>query len=270
MTDATQRAAAQIGLAGGALGVVAGSVELLLGESIRSWVGDKSDTTRLGLTTIVLAVLAVSSAAAIGSRLGDDAPRRLLLATGMLLPGLIGFTTTGRLWWAPGTVLVVATVVAVRHLSDHRVAIAVAVARHLATILTAVLGVLCLALGMTAHGVAAVAGIVGGIMVIALVAMSARLRPAVLVADVALAITPFAAVTWWSIVTPLLAVVTVAVAGWSTTQSRRATAVRCTSAMRSSSTPSSAGCVPSCGRDDSGSVHVRDAEADCAYSTSEG
>jgi hypothetical protein len=48
-------------LAGALLGIAAGLVELTTGPSIRSWVGDKQDTTRLGITTTLLALIALTA-----------------------------------------------------------------------------------------------------------------------------------------------------------------------------------------------------------------
>jgi hypothetical protein len=62
---------------------------------------------------------------------------------------------------------------------------------------------------LTAHGAAAVAGIAGGLAVVALAVRMTRLRPAPAVICLVLAVLPFAALTWWSIVTPLLAVLTI-------------------------------------------------------------
>jgi hypothetical protein len=201
--------AVRLGCIGGALGVVAGVVELAVGPSIRSWVGDKQDTTRLGVVTIVLAAIALRSAYALRTRAAEDPPRRLLLAAGLFLPGLIGFTTVGRLWWIPGSLLVVAGLAAARGLTGHIAAIAPALERNLTRILAAALGALYLGLGMTAHGVAAVAGIAGGLAVIAVASTTARLRPAIAVTALVVAVTPFAALTWWSLVTPLIAALTI-------------------------------------------------------------
>jgi hypothetical protein len=52
---AIRRIAAIVGIGGATLGLVPGLVELTAGPAIRSWVGNKEDTTRLGLATLVLA-----------------------------------------------------------------------------------------------------------------------------------------------------------------------------------------------------------------------
>jgi hypothetical protein len=103
-----------IGAAGATLGVVVGLVELTVGPSIRSWVGDKQDTSRLGLATLLLAALGLATLllaalALVASlslrRTGSAPPARLAAAIGLLVPGLICFTTVGRLWYLPGALL---------------------------------------------------------------------------------------------------------------------------------------------------------------------
>jgi hypothetical protein len=86
------------------------------------------------------------------------------------------------------------------------------ISRHWLAALTVVLGAFYIFLGATALGVAGMVGIAGGIMIFTVVATSSRVPrvpPIVLVA----AAVPFAALTWWSIVTPLLAIAIIAI-GW--------------------------------------------------------
>ena len=95
------RLAGWLALAGASLGALAGLLELTIGPSIRDWVGNKQDTTRLGWTTIILSLVALAAAIAIRRR----PDRRVAIALGLLVPGLICFTTVGRLWYLPGTLL---------------------------------------------------------------------------------------------------------------------------------------------------------------------
>ncbi|HEY6797131.1 MAG TPA: hypothetical protein VI248_20865 [Kineosporiaceae bacterium] len=71
-------------------------------------------------------------------------------------------------------------------------------------------GALQLWLAATAVGPARIAGLVGGLLVL-VTAAAVRPRPWRM-ALVALAVLPFAATTWWSLVTPLVAVLTLAAA----------------------------------------------------------
>jgi hypothetical protein len=54
-----------IGVAGATLGLAGGMVELIVGPSVRYWVGNKQETTRLGLATVAVAGLALVAALAL-------------------------------------------------------------------------------------------------------------------------------------------------------------------------------------------------------------
>jgi hypothetical protein len=106
------RVAAIIGIAGAALGIVAGLIELTAGPSIRSWVGNKQDTTGLGLATIALSGIALAAALALRRWPRPPVPWRVVIVTGLLWPGVLCFTTVGRLWYLPGALLVASGLVA--------------------------------------------------------------------------------------------------------------------------------------------------------------
>ena len=88
------RIGGRLAVVGACLGVLAGVLEVTLGPSIRASVGDKLDTTRLGWMTIVLSSVALVTAATWTRRPGH----RVAVAAGLLVPGLICFTTVGVLW----------------------------------------------------------------------------------------------------------------------------------------------------------------------------
>jgi hypothetical protein len=213
------RAARACGLAGATLGTLAGVVELAFGPSIRSWVGDKHDTTRLGVVTVLLGLVALAAAIGVARCWGTAPLRRLALGAGLTLPGLVGFTTVGQLWYLPGALLLAAGGLAARELSNDARAIAVAAERTWSRVLIGVLGALTLALGLASHGWAATLGIGGGLVVIAIAVSGRPARRGARVLALAVAGVPFAVATWWSIVTPWLAVLTVALgaatsSGW--------------------------------------------------------
>ena len=52
----------RLGLLGGTLGMLAGMLELTIGPAIRSWVGNKENTTGLEILTMVLSLAAFSAA----------------------------------------------------------------------------------------------------------------------------------------------------------------------------------------------------------------
>ena len=69
MTPGPQRSAVdltagRLAIAGSVLGVVVGVVDAAVGSSIRDWVGNKLDTTTLGLATVALSAIGVAAAIA--------------------------------------------------------------------------------------------------------------------------------------------------------------------------------------------------------------
>jgi len=105
---AEARLVAQLaGYAGAFLGVCAGVVQLAYGSSIPDWTGDKMDTTGLGLATIGLSIVA---GVAIWRLLRTiDLRWRAGLACVALACAIVCFTTVGRLWYVPGPLLILST-----------------------------------------------------------------------------------------------------------------------------------------------------------------
>jgi hypothetical protein len=198
---------------GASLGIVAGLAELTLGPHVRSWVGNKQDTTRLGLATIALSAIALLAAVTWLRRKDASTGTRLLIVVGLIIPGAICFTTVGRAWYLPGALLLVATAMAISDLREDAREVAETISRRWLEVLTVVLGAFYIFLGATALGVAGMLGIVGGIMILTVVATSSRMPPRVAPTVLVAAALPFAVLTWWSIVTPLLAILVVAI-GW--------------------------------------------------------
>jgi hypothetical protein len=100
----------RIGVAGAALGVVAGVVQWAAGDEIPEWTGNKLHPVQLGIITIVLSLMALGAITFLARRPGA-AKRERILAT--VLIGLIAgicFTTVGRLWFVPGPLLLVSAV----------------------------------------------------------------------------------------------------------------------------------------------------------------
>lgn len=217
------RAAALVGTVGASLGLVVGLAELTVGPSIRSWVGNKADTTRLGLATLVLAALALVAALALLRRPQAPAPTRLALAAGLLIPGLICFTTVGRLWYVPGVLLVGAGIATVVDLRKEMSEVASTLGRNWTAVLTVVLGAFYVFLGATALGLAGILGMLGGLLAIGLVAARDALPTPVVLALLLAAALPFAALTWWSVATPLIAIVLLAVGALALVAARRPT-----------------------------------------------
>jgi hypothetical protein len=205
------RLGAYLSAVGASLGIVAGLAELALGPHVRSWVGNKQDTTRLGLATITLSAIALLAAVTWFRRKDASPGTRLLIVVGLIVPGVICFTTAGRAWYPPGAFLVIAAAIAASDLRDDAREVAEAISRNWLAALTVVLGAFYVFLGATALGVAGLLGILGGIMIFTVVATSSRIPPRVGQLVLFAAALPLAVLTWWSIVTPLLAILIVTI-----------------------------------------------------------
>jgi hypothetical protein len=203
----------RIAAVGASAGLVAGFAELALGAHIRSWVGNKQDTTRLGVATITLSAIALFAALTWLRRRDASPATRLLIVVGLIVPGVICFTTVGRAWYLPGGLLVVAAAMAASELREDAREVLDTISRWWLAALTVVLGAFFIFLGVTALGVPGVLGIVGGVTILTVVATSSRVPSGVASFILVAAALPFAVVTWWSIVTPLLAIATIAI-GW--------------------------------------------------------
>jgi hypothetical protein len=112
MTSArTLRGAPTVATAGVLLGVCAGLLQLFLGSTIPEWTGNKMDPAGLGLTTIVLSLVAGAAL----WQLRRPLPRWARVACAVVGVACAGvcFSTVGRLWYLPGTLLIAATLLAV-------------------------------------------------------------------------------------------------------------------------------------------------------------
>jgi hypothetical protein len=203
---------------GATLGVIAGLVEFTVGPHIRPWIGNKQDTTRLGVATIALSAVALIAAVAWLRRNHTSTGARLLVLIALLVPGVICFTTVGRAWYIPGSLLAVASVVAAYDLREDAADVFAAISRNFLYILITVLAAFYILLGAAALGRTGVLGILGGAATIALVAAAGRLQKRLAVVLLIAGVAPFAVLTWWSIVSPLLAILVIAIglsAAWS-------------------------------------------------------
>lgn len=198
--------AAALAVVGATLGLLAGAVELTIGPSMRQWVGDKQDTTRLGLVTILLSVVALRAAMELRRSSEVVAGRRVLIGLGLVVPALICFTTVGRLWYLPGALLLGSGALVARA-TPRADAFRALDAQHWRRGLLVVCGAYYVALGATALGVAGGLGVVGGALIWAAAGVSSR-APGVAYVLLLGGALPFAAMTWWSVITPAMALVT--------------------------------------------------------------
>lgn len=200
-TDSQRRAlATRVGSTGAALGLLAGLVQAVAGTHVPAWTGDKADPLPLGLLTVGLSALALLAAAGLTAAPG----RRAATAVGLLVPGLLCFTTVGRLWFVPGALLLAAFALV---LASGGVAELVAAARvRWLSVLVSALGAAEVLLAVTAAPRStALVGVLGGLLLAAapwLTGPAGRRR--LLLA--ALGTVPFAVLAWTSLLAPLVAV----------------------------------------------------------------
>lgn len=205
----SDRLAGHLALAGASLGVLAGLLELTVGPSVRDWVGNKQDTTRLGLATLVLSAVAALAAAALRRPRDDAGGRRVAIVLALLVPALVCFTTVGRLWYLPGALLLGAGALVLARTRRRDFAAALD-GQHWRVGLLVLCGGFYIFLGATALGLAGVLGILGGVSIWA-AARIAPHSPRAAYAFLFSGVLPFAAATWWSVITPVLAVLAVVI-----------------------------------------------------------
>ncbi|MEP7178875.1 MAG: hypothetical protein ABI775_07295 [Pseudonocardiales bacterium] len=198
---------AELALLGGGLGVLAGLTQTLAGSHIPDWSGNKSNSVGLGLLTVALSLVAVGCALTLRATHPATAGRSAAGLTGLVIPAAVCFSTAGRLWWIPGTLLLLAAA-SIAAASDLR-GMAVTIRAHWARILISVLGAYLLLiavsaapLGMLVLGMASGAVLAGAAWV--------PLHPVARLALIVLATVPFAVLTWTSLATPLIALLAVA------------------------------------------------------------
>ena len=101
-----RKIADKIGKLGCALGVFVGLIELSIGTNILSWIGNKENPAILGIITILLSFIAFISVHSAHKHINPTNDRKLATFLGIFIPAAICFTTVGRLWYLPGTLLI--------------------------------------------------------------------------------------------------------------------------------------------------------------------
>jgi hypothetical protein len=204
------RTAGRLALAAATFGIVAGVLDMVAGGSIRAAVGNKLDTTGLGLATALLSAVALVAAVHWLRPGGTGSERRLGTVLALLLVGCVCFTTIGWLWVLPGTLLLIASGLILARSARWELTDAVDENRWW-TGLTAMLGGYYVLLGAdTLPKATGLVGIASGLAIwgaLRLATRSRRLAVGLLVVG-ALA---FAIVTWWSVVTPVAAMLVVTI-----------------------------------------------------------
>lgn len=201
------RWAFRLGLAGGALGVVAGVIQAAFGAEIPEWTGGKSNPVGLGLLTVVLSEVAVGCAVLLGREWSRPATR-FACGAGLLLPGSLCFSTVGLLWYVPGALLLSATAVAL--LGDGPLALLQVLEEYGFGVLVSVLGGLemLMAAGSLDPLIITFRGVGGLALAVAPWLPDREMRWLVAI----LGTVPFAVLAWESLVPVVLALLAAALA----------------------------------------------------------
>jgi hypothetical protein len=192
-----RRAAVSLGIAGSALGMVAGAVQALVGHRIPEWTGAKQAPVSLGLLTIALSLLA-GYAAYRQARPRTTVAARAAYTAALLLPGLLCLSTVGRLWFLPGPLLIAAALLSVDSVRDTWTL----VSRNWLRCLLALLGAAELLMAANAAPVTLAVGAVGGVALIT--GATVRRSRTFLIAMLIFGTVPFTVVAWTAIVPVLL------------------------------------------------------------------
>jgi hypothetical protein len=193
------------GVLAGGLGGLAAVAELVGGTS--AWTGNKSDPTTLGLVTLGLAAV-IGASAWWWPRRTTNA-RRVGLAVAMIVPALVGTTTAGAAWvpaalvglYAGGRALAVVR---------REGALRLVVRAHWSTVLMFVLAAVHLTFGIVARSAVGLLGIAGALAVVVAWELGTQRRWWA-VGLLAAGAIPFALATFSTVVTPLTAVLLLAV-----------------------------------------------------------
>jgi hypothetical protein len=194
---------------GGTIAIIAGVTQATIGSRIPDWTGNKHQPVALGLLTVTLGVSVLVAARPLhhGAAPGDETLTAVTLW--LALVALVCSTTVGRLWAIPGAFLIAAAVVTLSACGWHR--FRSVVATQWLRGLLGVLGAFEILMAVSAaSAVTVAAGLVAGGALIA-AATLARSGSKTMIALLVVATVPFAALTWWTVVTPLLTFVALAI-----------------------------------------------------------
>ncbi|MFN0092135.1 MAG: hypothetical protein ACKVWR_17995 [Acidimicrobiales bacterium] len=187
------------------LGVGARVAEILAGTV--TWAGNKNDPTTLGWVTVGLGVVIGAASLLVTRKRRPGA--QLGSAATLLVCALLGLTTAG-LAWVPAAVATSAACALVVHRSRPAGAWRAVIGAQWAPALVVVLSLIYPAFGIVAGDRVGLLGIAGAVTACTALALHRRSHGAAAVAMV-LAAVPFAAATAWSVVTPLTAVLMLAI-----------------------------------------------------------
>ena len=201
--------AGRLAAIGARIAIVAGIAQATIGSRIPEWSGNKHQPVALGLLTVALGASVLVAARTLRAATAPSDETLTAITLWLALVALVCSTTVGRLWAIPGALILAAAGVTLAACGWHR--FRSVVATHWLRGLLGVLGGFELLMAVSAApAVSMAAGVVAGG---ALIAAAILTRPGgkTMIAGLVAATVPFAALTWWTVVTPLLTVVAVAI-----------------------------------------------------------
>lgn len=201
--------AARLAAIGGTLAVIAGVIQATVGHRIPAWTGNKHSHVALGLLTVALGAGVVVAARTLHSPTGCAPVTLTAITLWLAAVAILCSTTVGRLWVVPGALVVGAAILTLVACGWNR--FLAVVATHWLRGLLGLLGVFEVLMAVTASSaMVVIAGLVAGGVLVAMSSLSSPGRRTIVLASV-LGTLPFVALTWWTIVTPLITAVALAI-----------------------------------------------------------
>jgi hypothetical protein len=197
--------AAYLATVGGSFAVLAGVVQATVGSRIPEWTGAKGQPVALGMLTIALGLTVVAAGRVLRSSSAPPSETLTAVTLWLVVVAIVCSTTVGRMWFVPG-VLLIGGACCTFAACGWRALRRVVVERWLRGLL-GVLGAFELLMAVSAAPATNLAaGLVGGAaLIMAAVLGRPGRRTAVLLLVASTLV--FVALTWWTIVTPLLTLV---------------------------------------------------------------
>jgi hypothetical protein len=193
------------GVLAAVLGIGAGTAEILAGTT--SWAGNKNDPTTLGWVTVGLGVV-IGAAAVLATRVRRPGAQ-LGAAAAIAVCAVLGLTTAG-LAWIPSALAATATCALIVRRPRPVAAWRGMIRTQWVPALVVVLSLIYLVFGIVARDRIGLLGIAGFGVAVAALALHRRSHLGAAIALVVAAV-PFAVATAWTVVTPLTAVLLLAI-----------------------------------------------------------
>ena len=210
--------AGRLGALGAMVGMAAGITQATIGSRIPTWTGNKAHPVALGLLTVALSVSALVAARTLRTAPPPGNETLTAITLWFAVVAFVCSTTVGRLWAIPGVLVLAAAGVTLMAFGWHH--FLSVVAKNWLRGLLGILGALELLMAVSAaHAITVAAGLVAGGALIAAAVLTKPGRQTTVSLLVAASL-PFAILTWWTIVTPLLTVVAFAIGVAATGSSR--------------------------------------------------